>query len=449
MVRLRAAQGLLAAKDKASIPALIALLGDSPDELAWQAEELLRYAAGPRSPNFFVGRGDAKQRKSCHDAWIRWWSEKGPFLDLGDAERHHRRPGLVLVRGTSVPPDTEGYVDYYFWLTGCDGTVRWRMLQPRDADISRLTHDAVRIRHENRIATVYDRMPPLYFSSRNHVRDGNHLMFIEAVTPPLYWIALDCNLLTVGGNRVIELDEAGRVAWAAFFPEPLSAACMTSEMIRLGFDPKNDAQFNLANTLGYRLRCALSPDPKLRNQTFEWLTVNAQSRFPAELLGGWLCPQIKSANSGNARQIADEVQTKSLPELMRLTYHPDAIIRTDAANQLWLFPYEASGITPRLLELLKDRDHIVRNYAAWALGAMRSESRSAVPALTSRLHDSDEHVRYTACRALTSASPTLGVGDSRVVARPVRASPAARGGRSSVNNRSLRRSHNSNAPCRD
>src|SRR5262249_44717505 len=54
-VRLRAAQGLLAGGQKDSIPALIALLDATPICLAWQAEELLRWAAAGSAPMVGVG----------------------------------------------------------------------------------------------------------------------------------------------------------------------------------------------------------------------------------------------------------------------------------------------------------------------------------------------------------------------------------------------------------
>src|SRR5262249_32417297 len=55
VVRLRAAQGLLAGEDARGLPALIALLKEPDLGVAWQAEELLHWAAGDGAPGAAVG----------------------------------------------------------------------------------------------------------------------------------------------------------------------------------------------------------------------------------------------------------------------------------------------------------------------------------------------------------------------------------------------------------
>ncbi len=115
-VRLRAAQGLLAVRDPAGVPALIALLKDGPLEQAWQAEELLHYLAGSAAPEPTVGAGDTALRQKVHAAWLAWWRAEGPQFDPRRLERETRRPGLVLVGHNSG-----------LWVYGCDGKSRWQM----------------------------------------------------------------------------------------------------------------------------------------------------------------------------------------------------------------------------------------------------------------------------------------------------------------------------------
>src|SRR5262249_49720449 len=59
LVRLRAAQGLLAGDDASGIPALLALFESSSIEVAWQAEELLRWVCGDDEPRPTIGAGTA------------------------------------------------------------------------------------------------------------------------------------------------------------------------------------------------------------------------------------------------------------------------------------------------------------------------------------------------------------------------------------------------------
>jgi HEAT repeat protein len=85
LVRLRAAQGLLAARDKTAVPALLALLTQDSVELALRAEEVLGQVAADKAPAVALGE-DGAQRRKCRDAWEAWWKAEGPTLDLARAE---------------------------------------------------------------------------------------------------------------------------------------------------------------------------------------------------------------------------------------------------------------------------------------------------------------------------------------------------------------------------
>jgi HEAT repeat protein len=115
-VRLRAAQGLLAAREKGAVPVLIGLLQDAPLDLAWQAEELLRWLAGMQAPEALVGSGGTRQREKCRAAWQAWWRAEETRLDWASRDRDNRRPGLVLLCEPSR-----------VWLCGCDGKTRWEI----------------------------------------------------------------------------------------------------------------------------------------------------------------------------------------------------------------------------------------------------------------------------------------------------------------------------------
>jgi hypothetical protein len=84
-VRLRAAQGLLAARDKSAVPALIALLGDGGQAAAEQAEDLLQCVASGKGPALALGSDDAGRRR-CGDAWRAWWKVNGASLDLAKVD---------------------------------------------------------------------------------------------------------------------------------------------------------------------------------------------------------------------------------------------------------------------------------------------------------------------------------------------------------------------------
>jgi HEAT repeat protein len=132
-VRLRAAQGLLAGKDKASVATLIGLLEGTSIEVAWQAEELLHWVAGDDAPEVRVGTGMPQLRQACRAAWEEWRRGHEAKLDLAELDKQPRRPGLLLVCEDEGAQDGDRV-----WLCGCDGQTRWEIRnagRPRDAHL--------------------------------------------------------------------------------------------------------------------------------------------------------------------------------------------------------------------------------------------------------------------------------------------------------------------------
>jgi hypothetical protein len=84
-VRLLAAQGLVAGRDKRAVPVLITVLSEGPIELAWQAEDWLRRVAREQSPSTALG-DSATARRRCRAAWESWWRTHEAQLDLTRAD---------------------------------------------------------------------------------------------------------------------------------------------------------------------------------------------------------------------------------------------------------------------------------------------------------------------------------------------------------------------------
>jgi hypothetical protein len=111
VVRLRAAQGLLAARDRSGVPTLIGLLADGPHDLAVRVREQLMCLAGNRSPQAPLGpdpdqEPDEKRRKaavrahdSCRKAWNLWWaSNRTMDLSKVDVELPPLNPSLQALQ---------------------------------------------------------------------------------------------------------------------------------------------------------------------------------------------------------------------------------------------------------------------------------------------------------------------------------------------------------------
>jgi HEAT repeat protein len=80
-VRFRAAQGLLAGRDRDALPALVALLTEAPHDVAEQADDLLRCAAGDQAPATPLGPTEPS-RRLCRSAWAGWCKAYGKTVPL-------------------------------------------------------------------------------------------------------------------------------------------------------------------------------------------------------------------------------------------------------------------------------------------------------------------------------------------------------------------------------
>jgi HEAT repeat protein len=123
-VRLRAAQGLAAGRERTAVPVLIALLGESRPGVTWRAEELLYRIAGEHAP-----AGEGEDRKKLVTAWQTWWRDQGRQIDLGRAEQTDHHLGLTLLSEMDSNK---------VWESGPDGKPRWkldRLQGPMDAQV--------------------------------------------------------------------------------------------------------------------------------------------------------------------------------------------------------------------------------------------------------------------------------------------------------------------------
>jgi len=132
LVRIRAAQGLMAAHDNAGLDSLIGLLPRAPASISWQIEEELHRLAGEKAPVESLGEPDSEQRKKASLAWEKWGQANGKRIDLrtiGD----QGLLGLFVV----CEHDTRGGLGRVSEF-GRDGRVRWSiegLSGPMDAQV--------------------------------------------------------------------------------------------------------------------------------------------------------------------------------------------------------------------------------------------------------------------------------------------------------------------------
>jgi hypothetical protein len=120
-VRWRAAESLVAGRDKRGVPALVGLLETGPLEPAGQAESLLMVLAGDDSPAVALGATGA-EREKCRLAWAGWWRSAEGKLDLSKFDFDKRLLGRRLVVALN------GYGGQgAVWELGPDRKQRWQL----------------------------------------------------------------------------------------------------------------------------------------------------------------------------------------------------------------------------------------------------------------------------------------------------------------------------------
>jgi hypothetical protein len=117
-VRLLAARGLLAGRDREAVPALIALLTEAPAQDVWQVEDALLRVAGGQGPSVAAGADEAENRRTLRDAWEKWWADNAGRVDLARLEDTPPLLGLTL-----VPEMHANKV----WECGADGKPLWEV----------------------------------------------------------------------------------------------------------------------------------------------------------------------------------------------------------------------------------------------------------------------------------------------------------------------------------
>jgi HEAT repeat protein len=133
-VRFRAAQGLLAARDRTAVPVMISLLNESSSPWSWQVEDTLQRLAADKAP-VLPQLTDDKGRQKAVAAWTAWWESQGPRVNLARLTQGEVNLGLfTIVEYDNFVGGGQGKV----WECGRDGKPRWiitGLMGPMDAQV--------------------------------------------------------------------------------------------------------------------------------------------------------------------------------------------------------------------------------------------------------------------------------------------------------------------------
>jgi hypothetical protein len=115
LVRFRAAQGLLAGRQKVAVPIMVSFLKKAPAELAEAADGILSEVAGPSAPKI-EWKDDKEHRLQCHAAWLTWWNQHKDKLDLDKIDL-----GIVVTLGSEERLAKN--IGLRFWKALCEANV--------------------------------------------------------------------------------------------------------------------------------------------------------------------------------------------------------------------------------------------------------------------------------------------------------------------------------------
>ncbi len=202
-VRRRTALALAGVGDKASVPALIALLGELPVEQAFEIEDYLIAIAGDKAPLEGVG-SDADSRKRAVAAWDVWWKANGKGIDLARVDLSRRELDYVLVIENYNPATNNGRVIEL----DRTGKVRWEVkgiYYPMDAKVLRNGNVLLIESSGNRVVERDKTGREIPGTGRFY----NQAFHVERVRNGDTFIA--CR------NQIMEVNKAGTAIWSRYY----------------------------------------------------------------------------------------------------------------------------------------------------------------------------------------------------------------------------------------
>jgi HEAT repeat protein len=436
LVRLRAAQGMLAALDKGPLPVLIALL-DSPEiEIAWQAEELLHWAAGENAPEAVLGAGQATDAKACREAWEAWVRGKCANVDLAAAAAE-RRPGLMLLSVSDLGANP-GIGRVY--VCGSDGNPRWQLKELKNlTDVRILPGGRVVLAgwegaSERNLSGEIRWQLPGRWESCEVLSNGNYVLMsmnkqftelaedgrkireqMHQVGGRIPRIRADGLLVAIRdtyvGDRageLIEVDPAnGKIVNTFKVPEtgqytnsqvePLSDGhvLVCGRMMHRVFELNNSGQMVWQATLDEPLDASRRPDGgTLVACGLRVVELDSAGRVVVEIFPAGSVRRVRAylgaVRLGFPDPKPEAVDAELNRARSRALRSKDAPVRLKMVQFIGRIGPKAWGTVPALAELLSDSDMDVRLWTLVALESIGPPAKEAIPALLRAMDGGDQ-----------------------------------------------------------
>jgi len=439
LVRLRAAQGLLAQHDKSGIPTLIDLLNAPPIEIGWQAEELLHWATNSCGPDTVLGMGDAETRRRSQEAWRKWWEINGAKFDLSLLDTGPTRPRLLLLSEWNSRTEKADRIV----LVGSSGMPRWKIGGLENVVDFQLVPGAKVLVAEEGSNAVSE----VKLQAKNERK-----VILKDIIPHACRRLPNDNTLVCDGERIVEVTMQGEflhdrrlptidgkpTLWASLCPNGLFFGCTHAEQPSFWF--YNLFMDRLVSTIKIK-----GDVPK--SARFEPLSnghalfVHGNELFEmngaGDIVWRWSMPHFEISQA--LRPIQGETlvagwvgeQVPCLVEIGRDGKILSEVVRDGGFQRIKLcFPVLGVGFDkipairdcdsiPSRLKQLRSKEAAVRQRAIIALGARKDLTGPAVESLIDQLSDANDSNSGWASWALVQVGPNAvpalrkAIGDER------------------------------------
>jgi len=232
-VRYHAARSLARTGDKAAVPPLIRLLGEAPEGIAAQTEDLLFTLAGEKAPTVSLGNDEAS-RKNCQETWEKWWKTNSDKVEMARLTAEEPLLGLTVI---SELDGGKGLGKV--WECGQDGKPRWLFEDVRSPiDVRPLPGGRLLVaEHQGNRVTERDRKGKILWEQRTNnmpvccqrlpngntfIATYNELLEVNRENKPVYshtkphgiYYAMKLRnnhiLYVHSGGQLVEMDTAGK-----------------------------------------------------------------------------------------------------------------------------------------------------------------------------------------------------------------------------------------------
>ncbi len=317
LVRLRAAEGVLAARDKRAVPRLIAALGDIPIRYVAEVEEHLQRLAGEQAPAISVGDGSPAARDRAVKGWDQWWHSNATAVDLARAGEQDAFLGLYTI---CEYDNAMGMPSGQVWETTRDGQPRWKATGMLGAMDAQLLPGGTFLVAENSANRVSER-----------TRDGSLKWEFRVPGNPIACQRLpNGNTFIATYNQVLEVDPQGKTLYShnrgpAFYlfsaqkTKNGRIVCMTAQGAVIEIDPqtgKDTRTINLGPNGGW---CGVEALPAgrylvatMNNNLVREIDNEGKTLWQATFAGAFRASRLPNGNT-----LVASMTTKKVAELDR------------------------------------------------------------------------------------------------------------------------------------